>query len=108
SRVAAIHKVRTIVLLVGVASVALGWWLEQRVAKLTKERDEASDQVLLSSQPTPEEIQNADSVRAEFRQMHGWSMALNLVTVLCVTAGMALAAHLPGVPAPGGGPPATR
>jgi hypothetical protein len=42
--------------------------------------------------------QVAESARAEFGRWHGYSLLLNLLTVLLVTVAMALAARLPADP----------
>jgi hypothetical protein len=99
SKVPVVHKVRVVVLLVAVVGVAVGWWLEQQVSLLGVTRNRASDAVLeKKADANPEEWAKA---RAEFGRMHGWSMTLNLVTTLAVTAGMALTAFLPPIePAP--------
>jgi hypothetical protein len=95
SKVPIVHKIRTVVLLVGVASVALGWWLEQVVSAEGKKRDETSDVILTESPPTAEQLAAADAARANFGFYHGCSMMVNLVTVLAAGGAMALAAYLP-------------
>ncbi len=95
SNVPVIHKVRVVVLLVAVTGVAAGWWLEGQVHDLAEKRDAASD-VLLSSRDATAEQQNAwVTAKAEFGRSHGWSMTLNLVTVIAVAVAMGLAAQLP-------------
>lgn len=98
SNVAAIHKVRVVVLLVALLGVAVGWWLEQQVSLVGEKRNAASDAVLLR-QPEADADDWA-RVKAEFGMLHGISMTLNLVTTLLVAAGMGLAAFLP-FPQPG-------
>jgi hypothetical protein len=100
AKVPLIHKARVVVLLVAVAGVALGWWLEQKVGELTKPRNDASDAVLATADPTPEQLEKAKAERAEFGRWHGYSMMVNLVTMLAVSVAMALVAYLPPSDAP--------
>jgi hypothetical protein len=95
SKVPVIHKIRTVVLLVGVASVALGWWLEQVVSDKGKLRNATSDVILRASPATEAQLQTAEADRKEFGQYHGYSMMVNLVTVLAAAGGMGMAAYLP-------------
>jgi acyl phosphate:glycerol-3-phosphate acyltransferase len=95
SRVPLVHKIRTIVLLAAVCTVAVGWWLEQVVSDLTQERNKTTDVVLRSPSPSSEDLQKADAARAQFSEYHGYSMIVNLLTVILVTAAMGLAAVLP-------------
>ncbi len=94
-----VHKVRAGIALAALLCVAGGNWLERQVAAKTGERNATVDTAL--GEPTQENIARAETVRADFGKLHGYSMMLNLVTLLLVTAAMALAAQLPSaVPAP--------
>jgi acyl phosphate:glycerol-3-phosphate acyltransferase len=117
-----IHRGRAVVLMVALATIAVGWPLEQHVSGLRVERNAASDRLLESTgsklpvapnganhkvaneQPmlhgsTSSEIEELqakwDSARAEFGRWHLWSLLLNMVTIGLVTIAMALAGHLP-------------
>jgi hypothetical protein len=83
------------VLLAAVCTVAVGWWLEQVVADMTQERNKTTDAVLRSASPSSEDLQKADAAQTQFSQYHGYSMIVNLLTVILVTAAMGLAAILP-------------
>jgi acyl-phosphate glycerol 3-phosphate acyltransferase len=90
-----VHRLRVWVLLLALASIAGGWWMEQYVESLTVRRHETFDAVLQSSPPGQEQIDQAAQARATFAAWHGYSMMLNLVTVVLVTLAMLLAAQLP-------------
>jgi acyl-phosphate glycerol 3-phosphate acyltransferase len=90
-----VHKVRTIVLVVGVISVGVGWWLERQVEARRVPRNDLSDLVLQSPAPTPEQVQQANDARADFGRWHGYSLLVNFLTIILVTLAMALAAQLP-------------
>lgn len=90
-----VHKVRTAVLLLGVVSVGVGWWLEREVEARRIPRNELSDEVLKSAAPTPEQVQKASDARADFGRWHLYSLMVNFLTIILVTIAMALAAQLP-------------
>jgi acyl-phosphate glycerol 3-phosphate acyltransferase len=79
----AVHKVRVVVLGLALIGVGVGWWLEREVEKRRETRTAA------------------DQARADFGRWHGFSLMVNLLTVLLVTVGMALAAALPAASADG-------
>ena len=99
----AVDVVRLVVLVPALAGVGVGWWLDQAVSKLRVERSARSDAVLFGGQTSPEAVQAADAVRAEFGRWHGYSLLANFATIFLVTVAMALAAVLP---APTAAPPA--
>jgi hypothetical protein len=86
---------RTVILVLALITVGVGWWLERVVSELRAAREEKSDLVLRSPQPSPAEIQAADVARAEFGRWHGYSLLGNFATLFLVTLAMALAAALP-------------
>jgi hypothetical protein len=97
--------VRLVVLVLALAGVGVGWWLDQEVSRLRVERSATSDAVLFHGQTSPEAVQAADRVRAEFGRWHGYSLLANFATIALVTLAMALAAQLPGgAPQPDGKP----
>jgi hypothetical protein len=68
------------------------------VESLTAKRHETIDALLQSSPPQQEQIDQAAQARATFAAWHGYSMMLNLVTVVLVSLAMLLTAHLPARP----------
>jgi hypothetical protein len=89
------QRLRLAVLVLGVASVAAGWWLEGVVERLREQRSAATDKVLRSAEPASEDVQAAEAARAEFGLWHTYSLLVNFLTLALVTVAMALAAHLP-------------
>jgi hypothetical protein len=90
-----VHKVRVVVLLLALATVAGGWWLEGIVGNLRVVRNDLTDVVLRSPQPASEDVKAAEAAREDFGRFHFYSLMLNFVTVGLVTVAMALAARLP-------------
>jgi acyl phosphate:glycerol-3-phosphate acyltransferase len=90
-----IHRVRSIVLVAALLTVAVGVWVERVVDGLRVARNETTDAVLSSSSPTADEISQAETDRAQFGRWHGYSLMLNMIALLLVTVGMAMAAALP-------------
>jgi hypothetical protein len=94
------HRVRTVVLVLAVVTVLVGWWLEHKVTELRAERNEAVDRVLQGSAPQAKDVEEAARLAEDFVRWHLYSLFLNFGTVALVTVAMALAARLPGgVPA---------
>ena len=75
--------------------MSAGWWLERIVHHLREVRNEKTDEVLRSEPGTSEQVQAADQARADFGRWHFYSLLANITPLALVTAGMALAAHLP-------------
>jgi acyl phosphate:glycerol-3-phosphate acyltransferase len=95
-----VHGIRAAVLLLAVAVVICGWPLERQVSDLRRTRNEASDRLLEKLQtPNATDVAEARNqyaaVRQEFFKWHMGSLLLNMLTILFVTAGMALTAQLP-------------
>jgi acyl-phosphate glycerol 3-phosphate acyltransferase len=90
-----VHKARVIILLLAVLSVAGNWLLERRVGELQRARNDATDAVLRSAQPSSESVQAADGARQTFGTWHFYSLMANFVTVLLVSVAMGMAALLP-------------
>jgi glycerol-3-phosphate acyltransferase PlsY len=87
---------RIVALLLALLTVVGGWWLERKVGDLRETRSKTTDEVLTSSQPTPEQLRAANEARGDFGRWHFYSLMLNFVTVALVTIAMALTAMLPG------------
>lgn len=91
-----VHTWRAYLLLGAVATVVIGWPLEQYVAGLRGPRNESSEAYLRAG---PDHLKEREremkSARAAFGAWHGVSILLNYVTLGLVAAAMALAAQLP-------------
>jgi hypothetical protein len=94
-----VHRLRTVILAVALATVAVGWWLDREVTSRRGPRDAASNAVLKSladSSSAPEHlVRAADKARAEFDHWHSAALTANFVTLVLVTVGMVLAARMP-------------
>jgi len=91
-----VHQRRTTLLLLALATVLIGWPLEQKVADLRAPRNQATDAYLQSGSADADAALAAmKSARGEFARWHLASLGLTFVTLLLVTAAMALAARLP-------------
>jgi acyl-phosphate glycerol 3-phosphate acyltransferase len=77
-----VHRLRNLVLLAALATVAIGWLVADYVAVLRIERYSPIQSV-------------ADHARSIFAAWHGVSLTLNMITIALVTIAMALAAQLP-------------
>jgi acyl-phosphate glycerol 3-phosphate acyltransferase len=88
------HRVRVALLLAALVTVLAGWPLERRVGELRTPRNDAVDHYLQNAD-NAEARQAAAEAKSEFGLWHLGSVLLNLVTVVLVTAAMALAAQLP-------------
>jgi acyl-phosphate glycerol 3-phosphate acyltransferase len=96
-----VHRLRTWLLLVALATVALSFWLDHEVNLRRDMRAETSDAVLLGPVPPSESlVRAAESAREDFSRWHAYSVLVNLVTVVLVTVSMALAAQLPTAAVP--------
>jgi hypothetical protein len=90
-----VHRIRAVLLLAALVTVGIGVWLERTVEGLRGPRNRATDAVLMSSSPTSDEISQADAARADFIHWHGYSLSLNMITLLLVTLAMAMVGALP-------------
>ena len=97
-----VHRIRVVVLTLAVATVLLGWPVEQKVSELRHGRNEASDRLLEKLKTNSPGLPNVEEIRAEvvavrreFTTWHLWSLLLNMVTIGLVTVAMAQAALLP-------------
>jgi acyl-phosphate glycerol 3-phosphate acyltransferase len=96
TRPSRLNRARAVLLTAALATVALGWWLEQRVHALREPRNAKTDALIASRDPTSDQIQAADQARIDFGRWHGFSLMANFATLLLLTPAMALAAGLPG------------
>jgi hypothetical protein len=89
------HRLRAGILLVALATVAVGWWLERTVDQMREPRNATFDRMVSNSPPHPEDVSAAADARATFVRWHLYSLILNMLTALLVTIAMAQAAFLP-------------
>jgi hypothetical protein len=90
------NRVRFFLLAAALITVGAGWWLERVVHDKGVAREQTSEAVLRSAQPSDQEVQAADQARADFGRWHFYSLLANFATVGLVTVAMGLAAALPG------------
>jgi acyl-phosphate glycerol 3-phosphate acyltransferase len=91
-----VHQRRTTLLLAALATVLIGWPVEQKVSALRGPRNDATDAYLISDGAGAEAaLAHMKEARAEFARWHLVSLGLTFVTLLLLTAAMALAARLP-------------
>jgi hypothetical protein len=94
-----VHRVRMALLLAALITVLAGWPLEHRVAELREPRSQATDAYLdyLEAGAVPPEsvLAQMKEARADFARWHLFSLGLSFVTLILVSAAMALAAQLP-------------
>src|SRR5262249_43162586 len=76
-----LNRVGVVVCALGLAAVVTGWWLEQRVHALREPRNRLTDAVLVASNPTPEQVQEARQARVAFGTWHGISLLDNFATL---------------------------
>ncbi|MDW8266203.1 MAG: glycerol-3-phosphate 1-O-acyltransferase PlsY [Gemmataceae bacterium] len=81
-----VHRLRVHVLITGLATVLVGWWLAQRVSDLRVARYVAEPDV-------------AEAAQAAFAGWHLASLLLNFVTIALAGLALALTAQLPASPA---------
>lgn len=91
------HRIRVWALLVALATVGVGWWLDSRVHALLQDRDHARDAAALSNDPAL--VQKAAEAQAAFSTWHTYSLTDNFITLIAVALAMVLAANLPGAAA---------
>jgi acyl-phosphate glycerol 3-phosphate acyltransferase len=95
-----VHQRRTTLLLVALATVLIGWPLEQKVADLRTPRNETTDAYLKSDAAAASDtLAQMKAARGAFALWHLGSLGLTFITLVLITAAMALAARLPE-PAP--------
>jgi acyl phosphate:glycerol-3-phosphate acyltransferase len=98
-----IHRRRTTLLLLALATVLIGFPLERKVSALRLPRDRAVDEYLQT--PSPALAKGTLEPKEDFTRWHLASLGLSFVTLVLVTGSMALAARLPDSrPTPGGEP----
>jgi len=97
-----VDQVRAWLLFMALIGAGSGWWLEHVVSDLRQARNDLTDAVLGATIHRPGTILKAEEARAKFGRWHGYSLMVNMATLLLVTVAMALAAQLPASGRPGG------
>jgi glycerol-3-phosphate acyltransferase PlsY len=92
-----VHRWRVNFLLVAVAFVLIGWPLEQYVSELRVPRNLMTEAFLQDVSDARKKDAMLDA-RSEFIRWHLYSVLLNVATIVCVTAAMAMAGNLNGAP----------
>jgi acyl phosphate:glycerol-3-phosphate acyltransferase len=88
-----VHRWRVNLLFAALACVLIGWPLERKVHELREPRNHLTELYLLD-QTNQAKTDAMLAARAEFTRWHLYSVFVNLATVVCVTAAMALAGNL--------------
>ena len=88
-----VHRWRVNLLIAAIALVLLGWRLEHRVSELRIPRNQTMEAYLQDRDNKATTTAMKDA-RAEFGQWHTYSVFVNLATILCVTAAMAMGGNL--------------
>jgi acyl-phosphate glycerol 3-phosphate acyltransferase len=102
-----LERVRAVVLVLALASVAVSWWLERVVEHKCGPRNDLTDEALRDRPPDPEKLRAAEAARADFGKWHGFSLLANFATLALVAVALALAAQLPTSAEPPGARPLT-
>src|SRR5262245_51049578 len=91
-----VHSWRAYLLLAAVATVVIGWRLEQKVYELRGPRNEATEAYLRADAASaPTRLTEMQAARAAFGMWHGVSLLFNFATLVLVGTSLALAARLP-------------
>lgn len=90
---ARVHRWRVNLLLAAVALVLIGWPIERQVSDLRIPRNQTVE-AYLQDRADETKLSAMKEARAAFGRWHGYSILLNLATILCVTAAMAMAGNL--------------
>jgi len=90
-----VQRWRLGLLVLAVVLLGVGWWLDFTVHNLRGPRNELTDVVLRSSNPTEEQLQAAEQARVAFGMWHGFSLLQNFATMFAVGLALLLAGHLP-------------
>jgi hypothetical protein len=88
-----VHRWRVNILIVAVAFVLIGWWLERKVNELRVPRNQMME-VYLQDRTNADKIAAKNEAREAFGRWHTYSLAANFAMILCVSAAMAMAGNL--------------
>ncbi len=89
-----LQRFRLGLLVCAVVLLGVGWWLDAVVHNLREPRNDLTDVVLRSSDPTPQ-IEAAVKARARFGMWHGFSLLQNFATMFVVGVALVLAGQMP-------------
>jgi hypothetical protein len=91
-----VHAWRAYLLLAAVATVVIGWRLEQKMNELRGPRNDATEAYLRADAASaPTRLTEMQAARAAFGMWHGVSLLFNFATLVVVGTSLALAARLP-------------
>jgi acyl-phosphate glycerol 3-phosphate acyltransferase len=85
-------RLGTVLLMIAVATVALGWLAERKVRALRMVRDRRVEMVLTGPDRSQEAFREAAAATHDFGRWHGISLLINFATLGLVTAALALTA----------------
>jgi hypothetical protein len=88
-----IHRWRVNLLIAAIALVLVGWWVERKVHELQIPRNRTTE-IYLRDRADGAKREEMKEARVEFVNWHLGSIFLNLATIVCVSAAMALAGNL--------------
>lgn len=91
-----LHRIRVQVIGVGLLLVICGWALQKHVSQRRLMRTDALHRALETKETS--HIQEAGLQRAQFNQLHAFSILLNLLTLCVATAGLGFAGFPPEIP----------
>lgn len=92
---ARVHRWRVNLLIVAIALVLAGWWMERKVHELRLPRNRSTE-IYLQDRSDEAKRDEMIEARADFGRWHMYSVFLNLATIICVTGAMAMAGNLEG------------
>ncbi len=87
-----VHYWRFYLLIAAIFLVLIGWRLERTVHDLREPRNHLTEVYLRDR--TDQAKSDAETARKDFGRWHFYSVMVNLATILCVTAAMALAGNM--------------
>jgi glycerol-3-phosphate acyltransferase PlsY len=88
-----VHRWRVNLLIAAITLVLIGWLLEHKVSELRIPRNQTME-AYLQDRDNKAKMDAMRDAHAEFGQWHIYSVFVNLATILCVTAAMAMAGNL--------------
>jgi len=88
-----LHRWRVNLLIAALAFVLIGWPLEQYVSNLRVPRNQTTE-AYLQDRLNEGKAKWMDDARRDFFVWHSVSVVINLLTIVCVTASMAMAGNL--------------
>ncbi len=90
-----VDRLRRILLVITVALLGVGWWLDHVVHDLRGPRNNFTEEVIRAKTPSTSQIDSALAARKAFGTWHGLSLLQNFATLLLVGIALGLASSLP-------------